>query len=341
MKILGGRWVLCFQFRKEVSSLFVHYWDWLHSQGSVSRGRAIIVLRGVLEDLLLALCYQPLMLFDLRLRTSPLVVASDASATGIGVCRTSSLEPKGLLALAALQEGLNFHGEEIGLIEVGTTPGGVRQAFARLTVKPGAYAIVGARDESKRIIQQTWPGAMVSDASTELTETEITDLMNRAPRSDKWRVAGAENEPSSIWTTVTLIQKNRCVPALRLRSKAETTQQHGASVRERAVPDETDCVPVDRHIIFPRSAAFLGILENQIKRVWEKLHEALRLIGSTSSTESSLHFTPPSGSSHRKNQPSIVKRSILDSRLTTRCHAYPHLLSRHGQKSWSQYDGQF
>ena len=66
---------------------------------------------------------------------------------------------------------------------------------------------MGARDESKRIIQQTWPDAMVSDASTELTETEITDLMNRAPRSDKWLVAGAENEPSSICTTVALIQK--------------------------------------------------------------------------------------------------------------------------------------
>ena len=66
--------------------------------------------------------------------------------------------------------------------------------------------------------------------------------------------------------------------------------------------------------------------------IWEKLHEALRLIGSTSSTESSLPFTLPSVPSHRKNQPSIVKRSILDSRLTTRCHAYPHLLSRHGQR---------
>ena len=122
------------------------------------------------------------MLFDFRLRTSPLVVASDASATGLGVCRTSSLEPQGLLALAALQEGHNFRGEEIGLIEVGTTPGGVRQAFARFKVKPGAYPIVRARDESKRIIQQTWPDAMVSDASTELTETEITDLMNRDSR---------------------------------------------------------------------------------------------------------------------------------------------------------------
>ena len=71
-EILGGRWVRCFQFRKEVSSLFLHDWDWLHPQGNVSCGRAIIVPRGVLVHLLLALCHLPLMLFDLRLRTSPL-----------------------------------------------------------------------------------------------------------------------------------------------------------------------------------------------------------------------------------------------------------------------------
>ena len=57
------------------------------------------------------------------------------------------LKPKGLLALAALQEGHNFRGEEIGLIEVGTEH---TQSWA----------------QSKKIIQQTWPDAMVSDAST-------------------------------------------------------------------------------------------------------------------------------------------------------------------------------
>ena len=111
--------------------------------------------------------------------TTPLVLASDASATGLGVCRTSSLEPKGLLALAALQEGHNFRGEETGLIEVGTTPGGVRQAFARLKIKPGAYAIVGAKNESKRIILQTWPDVIVCDACTGVTDTEVKDLINR------------------------------------------------------------------------------------------------------------------------------------------------------------------
>ena len=206
-EILGGRWVRCFQFRKEVSSLFLHFWEWLHSQGTVSRGKAITVPREVLEDLLLALCHLPLMLFDLRLRTSPLVVTSDASSTGFGVCRTSTLEPSGLLALAVLQKNHNLRGEGIGLIEVGTTPAGIRQAFARLKVRPGAYATVGAREESKRIILQMWPDAMISDASSELNEAELKNLLNRAPRSNKWLVAGTECEPCFLWTTACLIQK--------------------------------------------------------------------------------------------------------------------------------------
>ena len=73
-----------------------------------------------------------------------------------------------------------------------------------------------------------------------------------------------------------------------------------------------------------RDQLFFGYPGRSEQTSWEKLHEALRLIGSTSSTESSLLFTSPSIPSHRRNQPSIVKRSILDFRLTTHYHAYPH-----------------
>ena len=50
---------------------------------------------------------------------------------------------------------------------------------------------------------------MVSDASTELTEAEITDLMNRAPRCDEWLVAGAVNEPCSILVNSNPHSENR------------------------------------------------------------------------------------------------------------------------------------
>ena len=86
---------------------------------------------------------------------------------------------------------------------------------------------------------------------------------------------------------------------------------------------------------------FFGYPGRSEETSWEKSHEAWRLIRSTSNTESSLFFTSPGIPNRTKNQPSIIMRSILDFRLTTHYHVYPHLLSIHGQKSWSQYDGQF
>ena len=168
--------------------------------------------------------------------------------------------------------------------------------------------------------------------------------MNRAPRSDMWLVAGAENEPSSIWTTVTLIQKiatslHRAMPEYCVETLFES--RNNLSNTARVSVSELYQLNRWTGTSSTHDQLFFGCPGRSEQTSWEKLQEALRLIGSTSSTESSLHFTHPSVPSHRKNQPSIVKRPILGSRLTKRYHAYPHLLSRHGQKSWSQYDGQF
>ena len=124
-EVLGGRWVRCFQFRQEVSSCLPTIGIGFTHRGT-SHAKGLSESReGCSKIFCWLLCHLPLMLFDFRLRTSPLVLA-----TGLGVCRTSSLEPKGLLALKALQEGHNFRGEEIGLIEGGTASGGagVRKA---------------------------------------------------------------------------------------------------------------------------------------------------------------------------------------------------------------------
>ena len=136
---------------------------------------------------------------------------------------------------------------------------------------------MGAREESKKIIQQTWPDAMVSDASTELTEAEITDLMNRAPRCAKWLVAGAQNEPCSIWSTATLIQKiatslHQAMPEYSVETLFESRNNLSntarVSIRElyqlKPMP-----LPVDRHIVCPQSLVFWGILEDQSKRAGE------------------------------------------------------------------------
>ena len=204
---------------------------------------------------------------------------------------------------------------------------------------------MGAREESKKIIQQTWPDTMVSDASTELTEAEIADLMNRAPRCDKWLVARAQNEPCSLWSTVTLSQKiatslHHAMPNYSVETLFESRNNLSNTARV-SISELYPLKPIAFRWTGTSSAhdqVFFGNPGRSEQTIWAKSHEAWRLIGSTSNTESALLFTSPSIPNRRKNQPSIVLRSILDISVTTHCHAYPHLLSRHGRKSWSQYD---
>ena len=66
-------------------------------------------------------------------------------------------------------------------------------------MRPGAYVTVGAREESKIIILQMWPDAIICGASAELNEADLKDLLNRSPRSKKWLVAGTECEPCFLF----------------------------------------------------------------------------------------------------------------------------------------------
>ena len=68
---------------------------------------------------------------------------------------------------------------------------------------------------------------MISDASAELNEAELEDLLNRAPRSRKWLVAGTECEPCFLWTTACLIQKiasslHRAMPEFNVETLLES-----------------------------------------------------------------------------------------------------------------------
>ena len=188
---------------------------------------------------------------------------------------------------------------------------------------------------------------MVSDTCTELTRTEIKDLMNRAPRSSTWIVAGAESEPSSIWTTACLIQKiaasvHRAMPEYKVETLLESRNSRSNTARV-SVSELYQMKPIAFRwtgASFTHDQIFFGYPGKSERTSWEKLHEALRLIGLTSWTEGSLHFTTLGDPTRKKNQPSFVKKSISGSWLITRCHAYPHPLSKHDQQSWIQYDGQ-
>ena len=81
------------------------------------------------EELFLLLCSLPLMVMDLRLRTDPVVTASDASEDGCGVCKTVHLKADGVKVLRSMGNLKSAVNEDIGLIELYAGLGGARQAL--------------------------------------------------------------------------------------------------------------------------------------------------------------------------------------------------------------------
>ena len=192
-EVLGGRWVRMFQFRREVSCSFVGFWEWLHPE-SKPKTTAQQLPKNVVEDLLVAACLSPLLRFDLRARVSPLVIASDASESGMGVCRTSTITPAGLHALGSFQEAHNFLGDELGLIEVGNTVGSGRQALRRLGVRPGVFAVLGGRGLGEKVVGQTWPEVVyVDEIGGEDLSSGLGVVLARSARTKTWVVVAVES----------------------------------------------------------------------------------------------------------------------------------------------------
>ena len=133
-QIVGGRWARAFQTRRELSCIFHNVWTWLTASSEGSRRKKLT--SEVREEIRIAVYLLPLCVMDLRAHISPLVVASDASESGMGVCRTSSLTSSGLQAVMSRRAAQPRHRLEVGLIEVFAGIGGLRAAFEACGVHP-------------------------------------------------------------------------------------------------------------------------------------------------------------------------------------------------------------
>ena len=91
-------------------------------------------------DLLVGICLLPLLRFHMRYRVSPQVIATDASETGFGVVRSSTLTLEGSdeLSLRALSTAAAC--DQLGIIELNAGIGVLRRAVELLERVPGVYA---------------------------------------------------------------------------------------------------------------------------------------------------------------------------------------------------------
>ena len=198
LQVVGGRWCRHVQLRRELGCCLDGLWRVIGQyvrKLSQHRGRKWIekipVTVAMREDLFMLICALPLMIMDLRLRTDPVVTASDASEEGCGVCRSVYLQPVGIKALRSLKEHEAPLNGNIGLVEIFAGISGARQALCLAGINPGVHVLIDTNHGSVRASKMAWPRAISWSDARSVTLEMVRSLLQVALHVDLWIVTGA------------------------------------------------------------------------------------------------------------------------------------------------------
>ena len=193
MQILGGRWVRCFQLRRELSGVFGHFWAHLGDMSAKNENGKVLskrMPRKVGEDLMLAVMLLPLCRTDLRAKTSAMVIATDASEKGFGVCRSMSLAPSGLAEESVRSSLTMGKCDRMGLIEVFAGIGGFARALEHLGVMPSVHAAIELDASCRGLLKTAWPDVMLYVDVEQVYEDQIRTVVHSGGHVDTWVIAG-------------------------------------------------------------------------------------------------------------------------------------------------------
>jgi len=197
LQVLGGRWCRQVQVRRELSSCLDGLWRVMSqhlSQRNNHRGRkwmeAIPVTPALREDLFLLMCSLPFQVMDLRLRTDPIVTASDASEQGCGACRTKHLKVPGVKVLRSLK-GLEAPvNEKLGLVEIYSGLAGARQACNLTACQPAVHVMIETNRNSERAAGMAWPRGHRWGNVQEVDEERVKSLLPYGLSVELWNIGG-------------------------------------------------------------------------------------------------------------------------------------------------------
>ena len=186
VQILAGRWVFLMQFRRPAMSIFNSVWSFI-GEKLKEKKQSIAHVR---QELALAVLLLPLMTTDLSAPVSPVIGASDASATGGAVSISSSLT----------EEGQDFVGASQGVpLSVQTVPilvislfngiGGCFRCYDIIGVQPRGRISFDLCKEANRIVERRWPGTIMRGDVRDITFEMV----------EEWRHEFGDVEEVHLW----------------------------------------------------------------------------------------------------------------------------------------------
>jgi len=197
LQVLSGRWCRLVQLRRELGCCLDGLWRvmgqymtmWNSHRGSKWQDK-IPMTASLREEFFLLLCSLPLMTMDLRLRTDPVVTASDASELGCGACRSRHLTPEGLKCLRSLKALEVPAHEEIGLVEIYAGIAGGRQALSLIGIHPGVHVMIETSHGSSRAALMAWPKAIRWSDVTDVDIEKVRTLLQWGLKVKLWIIIG-------------------------------------------------------------------------------------------------------------------------------------------------------
>ena len=192
VQMVSGRWNHKMQFRRPTQCCFRRLW-----RGIAHWHRRRDGLKPEMEeDFVKAMMLAPLMRMDLRSRVSGLVTASDASEEGGGVCSSSLLTSKGMLAVNQ-SRGRRPEGRCPGrvlLINLLGGIGGARQACDNLQLGILGHVSASTDKGARKVIKETWPETLEWGASADISEAEVRRLPGRFSATELVLIVGTRPE---------------------------------------------------------------------------------------------------------------------------------------------------
>ena len=178
-QVFAGKEVHTLQFRRPLFSVFSQIWKAIGAEGYLTH-----IDRGVIEEVLLVGCLQPMKFTNLKAELNDVVTASDACETGGGTVFANRLSLKGLTEIVALEEGLEEVSEipsHIDQKETIVVFDWLSRSLELAKIKVASLIVIELDSDCRRLHRRRWPGCECISDIRSLTKEEMVRLVKRIP----------------------------------------------------------------------------------------------------------------------------------------------------------------
>ena len=193
----------------------------------------------------------PLMHVDMRLQVSHLVVCTDASEQGGGLCySTGPTRCGGVQACALVCDHEWVDSRRMGILDLNAGIGSSRQALDLLKMQSRAHVVTERNRHARAVLSVRWPDATLLSSSAELCIDQIKEMLDAAPGVTDWIVVCAISRKQAAVSASQLLETTTTLQSLSHHFKVHILA-HGSINKRRDINEISGMLGLSPVLICP------------------------------------------------------------------------------------------